>query len=61
MSNYEKKMAALAAAGILKMEKGKVTDIGVGHNDSCGALRGRACDCDPDIYINGKKIDVPLS
>lgn len=36
-------------------------DTAVNHDDWCGIFDGRACDCEPEIAINGRRQSYPKS
>jgi hypothetical protein len=56
---YLARLLALYAAGNLR--GGQVYRVQVAHDDDCPRLRGGDCTCKPDIYLGGKKIEVPES
>ena len=35
---------------------GEVVHVEVRHDDSCGILKGRACDCQPDVE-SGQRVE----
>ena len=52
--NYRLKIDRLTAAGKLSAEKGKLHDLGIAHDEWCASFKGGFCNCDPEIYLNGK-------
>jgi hypothetical protein len=59
--NYQMKFQALIALGILRLpQAGGVEEITVSHDPACPFYSGGdECTCDPDIYQNGKKLELP--
>lgn len=49
MHNYEKKIARLRREGKVPVEKGRLYDAKVAHDDWCLIYSGGECNCDPDI------------
>ncbi len=57
--NYLDKLMLLKAHGLIPT-KG-YHDVYVCHDDHCPALKGRPeCVCDPDILLDGKKLEVKV-
>ena len=56
MHNYRLKFERLYAEGKIHVLLGSRNNIDVGHDDGCGVYRGGFCDCDPDIYWNGRLV-----
>ena len=54
--NHRLKVERLYAAGKIPVAPGSVNRIDYAHDDWCGIFRGGFCDCDPDIYLNGRII-----
>ena len=51
---YLDRLAALMTSGVV--ERGKLYDIQIQHDDWCALLDGRGpCNCDPDIKLRGEK------
>lgn len=56
---YHEKIIHLIATG--QIRRGGVQRVDVVHREDCPAPQGGRCRCDPDIVVNGKKVEVPTS
>lgn len=59
MHNYLPKILWLNETGIIS--KPEYYDVGIAHDDWCSIHDGKECNCNPDIYVNGKYVDTPRS
>lgn len=50
--NYNRKIRRLMDAGKMRPVTG-LHKVDVNHDDGCAIFKGGACNCDPDIYLNG--------
>ena len=49
--NFEVKLEKLLASGELTLPDGSLGNISIAHDDACGYLKGKRCDCDPKFEI----------
>lgn len=54
--NYRKKIDLLIEQKRIPNTKGAIMRLEVRHDDSCDLFKGEWCNCDPDIYLDGKKV-----
>lgn len=63
IDNCDQKLFVLLVSGLLP--RGQVYRLDVAHDDWCPkgpAAGGKGpCQCDPDLYVDGKKVEVPTS
>ncbi len=52
----ERKLLALLVSGHLR-ECG-LYRLEIAHDDHCPKLRGGHCQCDPDLILDGKRVEV---
>lgn len=51
--NYASKLFNLLLEGKIPHGPGSISHVVVRHDDSCPALRGSSCTCDPDVVYVG--------
>ncbi len=49
--NHLKKLRKLIAQGQIPIESGSVSQVDVAHDRWCRFLRGKRCNCDPEIRV----------
>ena len=55
--NYRAKINLLIEQKRIPNTRGTIARLDVKHDDSCALFKGQWCDCDPDIYLDGKKVN----
>ena len=58
LHNYERKLQDLINAKIIPtLTQPGVHDIKIEHDDWCLIYKGGFCNCNPDVFYNGKKVE----
>lgn len=55
--NYRKKIDLLISQKRIPDTPGMLMRLDVKHDGLCSLFEGTWCDCDPDIYLDNKKIN----